>query len=112
MSHSESPIVSVVGEKFPWISFLGAAGSFLIFVIILCIAYIPKRSHVVDENRIKERLEILATARSKVKKEADFYGWIDQANGVVRLPVSRAMDLLVNRSQAPSNKLAKVPNQL
>ena len=100
-------MVSIVGEKFPWVSFLGAAGAFLIFVLILCIAYIPKRSHVVDENRIKERFEILTTVRSKVKKEAEAYMWVDQASGVVRLPISRAMDLLVDRSKSLNNKLAK-----
>lgn len=105
-------MVSVVGEKFPWVSFMGAAGSFLIFVIILCIAYVPKRSHVVDEARIKERFEILTTARAKVKKETDAYLWIDQANGVVRLPASRAIELLVDRANASQNSVAKSTGSL
>jgi hypothetical protein len=101
MSNSQSPLGSVVGERFPWVSFLGVAGAFLIFVVILCIAYVPKRSYQPDQVRAKERFEILANVRSKAKKEAEAYAWVDQTAGVVRLPISRAMELLVDRKGIP-----------
>jgi hypothetical protein len=48
------------------------------------------------------RLEIapvqeLQQIRDAEQKALDSYGWVDRKNGVVRIPVSRAIDLLAQR---------------
>ena len=35
--------------------------------------------------------------RKQQEELLDSYGWVDQKNGIVRIPVSRAMDLLIQR---------------
>jgi len=41
--------------------------------------------------------EDLQTFRAREEAELNSYGWIDRTAGIVRLPISRAMDLLVER---------------
>lgn len=41
--------------------------------------------------------EDLKTFRYREETELNTYGWIDHTNGVVRIPISRAMDLLLER---------------
>ena len=39
----------------------------------------------------------LKTMRAEEERILSSYGWVDRANGVVRIPVSRAIDLLIER---------------
>jgi hypothetical protein len=41
------------------------------------------------------RRAYLADLRAKQAKQAQSYAWVDQKNGVVQLPIDRAMDLIV-----------------
>jgi|SRR5882762_1072914 len=41
--------------------------------------------------------EDLQTFRAREEAELNSYGWIDRTAGIVRLPISRAMDLVVER---------------
>jgi len=41
------------------------------------------------------RRAYLADLRGKQMKQAQSYAWVDQKNGVVQLPIDRAMDLVV-----------------
>jgi hypothetical protein len=38
--------------------------------------------------------EDLATVRAREDAVLDSYGWVDRSNGVVRIPIARAMDLV------------------
>ena len=42
--------------------------------------------------------------RAEEDKLENGYGWVDQAHGVVRIPVSRAMDLAVQRGFPPRSQ--------
>lgn len=46
--------------------------------------------------QVAPRAELL-TYRDDQQQELETYGWVDQANGVVRLPINRAMDLLLQK---------------
>ena len=37
------------------------------------------------------------------------YGWVDRDGGIVRIPIERAMDLLVERGLPPSKAMATTP---
>ena len=39
----------------------------------------------------------LKTMRAEEARILNSYGWVDRANGVVRIPLSRAIDLLIER---------------
>ena len=39
----------------------------------------------------------LQAYKFRAEQDLDSYGWIDQAHGVVRIPITRAMSLLLNR---------------
>lgn len=47
----------------------------------------------------------LSEMRAEDKEVLTTYGWVDQANGIARIPVERAMSILVERSRtAPGDK--------
>ena len=64
------------------------------------------------EDRIALRKKALADLRAAEASELESYGWVDQAKGVVRLPVAEAMKLALrdwqNPAAARSNLIARV----
>lgn len=69
----------------------------------------PKASPLAGQYGLTEppepRLQIdpaadLAALRGQEAKLLDSYGWADQASGKVRIPIARAMELLVERRAA------------
>ena len=90
--HTQSEGPSRSSLTFTVIAFVGV---FLTFLFIVGIAYLPNRPEPVDQAQIDERLETLSKVRASEKKEIDSYGWIDKSEGVVRIPVSQAMQLTV-----------------
>ena len=58
------------------------------------------------------RKKALADLRAAEASELDSYGWVDQAKGVVRLPIAEAMKLALrdwqNPAAARSNLIARV----
>jgi hypothetical protein len=100
------------------------AACFLIFLGVLTVAYIPhwrsnsmqtlyseqEITQMIRDKKIEEsdawryslagRTGRLAELRGKEQTAATTYAWIDQANGVVRLPTERAMELVVHEQEA------------
>jgi len=72
-------------------------GGFLIFVLILVIAYLPNKPAPLPEGTKtpEERAVILRELRAKETAASTSYGWVDQTKGVVRIPIERAMQLTV-----------------
>ena len=64
------------------------------------------------EDRVALRKKALAELRAAEASELDSYGWVDQAKGVVRLPIAEAMKLALREWQNPaaarSNLIARV----
>jgi hypothetical protein len=82
----------------------GAAvvGGFLIFALILVIAYLPNKPEALPQGTKtpEERAVILRELRAKEAAAATSYGWVDQTKGVVRIPIERAMQLTVEDLKA------------
>lgn len=85
------------------------AGALLLFVFILFFKQEaqpvqPDLSDVAESDRWKYtnegRSAKLTELRSREQAEANAYGWVDQAKGVVRLPLDRAMELTVREQAA------------
>jgi hypothetical protein len=79
------------------LTLLAAIGGFAIFALIVFIAYLPKKpAPLADGARTPEqRTAALAELRAKEKAAATTYGWVDQANGVVRIPIDEAVKLTI-----------------
>jgi hypothetical protein len=52
----------------------------------------PKPDLQIDDDHA-ERVALLAEQNQNLNS----YGWVDRSNGIVRIPISRAMDLLLQR---------------
>ncbi|MET0262365.1 MAG: hypothetical protein ABW223_05665, partial [Rariglobus sp.] len=76
-----------------WVTIAAAIGGFAIFVIILLIAYLPKKAEpLADGVRTPaQRQAALKEMHAKEKEAATTYAWVDQPNGVVRLPIDEAV---------------------
>ena len=86
---------------------------FLIFAGIVWLAYGQKRSTdlTADLSKVdaadqwkftaEGRASRLQELRAKADAAATTYGWIDQKAGVVRLPIDRAMELVVAEQGRP-----------
>ena len=51
----------------------------------------------------------LLRLREDENVELDTYGWVDQKNGIVRIPISRAMDLMAQRGLPTRQANANAP---
>jgi hypothetical protein len=52
----------------------------------------PQPNLQIDDDRAQ--MTMLYTAQSA---KLDTYGWVDRSNGIVRIPIKRAMDLIIQR---------------
>ena len=84
----------------PLFSILGAIGSMGIFVVILFLAYLPLRKEGADAGIVQERVERFNELSAKEQSLANNYRWVNEPEGVVRIPVERAMILTVERINA------------
>jgi hypothetical protein len=77
-------------------------GGFLIFALILVVAYLPNKPEALPQGTKtpEERATILRELRAKETAAATSYGWVDQTKGVVRIPIERAMQLTVEELKA------------
>jgi hypothetical protein len=64
-------------------------------VIVLAIIGPSPRGSDYEETRAKKRLENLKTLREDAEKVLTSYAWVDKNKGVVRIPISRAMELTI-----------------
>ena len=95
-----------------WWTFLAIAGCFLIFVVVLFLAYVPLRRQAeeVDLAKIpaeeqwkftaKGRQDHLNEMRAREKAAATSYAWIDKDKGIVQLPIDRAVELTLQELNA------------
>jgi len=88
-----------------WVTLLAALGCFVIFLVVLDLAYIPERKAAaeVDLTQIPAdeqwkytpagRLTHLEAMRAREHAAQTTYAWIDKSKGIVQLPIDRAMEL-------------------
>ncbi len=95
-----------------WVTFAAAVGGFAIFLIIVLIAYLPKAPEPLGDGVLtpQQRKDALIDLRAKERAAATTYGWVDQANGVVRLPIDRAVELVVNDLKSAKDQPSRSAN--
>ena len=87
-------------------------GSFLIMAGMVWLMQHYTRPAPLDQKRAEERRKTLADVKAANTESLNNYAWIDQPKGIVRLPISRAMELTLqqwkNPAAARSNLIAQV----
>lgn len=87
-------------------------GTFLIVAGLVGVMRRHTQAPLVDAARIAERTKALAELREAEAVALSTPAWIDQAKGLVRLPITNAMDLVLraweNPAAARSNLIARV----
>jgi hypothetical protein len=110
MAGTES-LRQVAHARAPWSAWFGIVLLFLVFgVIVLAIIGPSPRKSDYEESRAKKRMENLKTLREETDKALTTYGWIDKNKGLARIPIQRAMELIVadlaKQKPAPAGPIA------
>jgi hypothetical protein len=94
------------------IYFVAALCAFLIVGGMAWLLYARTRPAALNQARIEERLKNLREITATTTDALNNYGWQDQPKGLVRLPITNAMALVVREWKNPaagrSNLLARV----
>ncbi len=97
------------------LTFMAMWGLFDYYAAWQASAYRPP-SPLADVRQIppEPRLQVsgaadLAAFRAKEKAELNSYGWVDRKAGIVRIPIQRAMDLLLQRGLPTTPQKAGTP---
>jgi hypothetical protein len=87
-------------------------GTFLIVAALVGVMRRHTQAPAVDAVRIAERAKALAELREAETVALSTPAWIDQGKGLVRLPITHAMELVLrgweNPATARSNLIARV----
>jgi hypothetical protein len=90
---------------------LGIAGTFLIMAFLVSLMRSYTQPPSLTEARAQERLKNLTDFRAANEPLLTQYDWQDQSKGIIRVPVKRAMELVLQEWQNPaagrSNLLAR-----
>ena len=109
MADTES-LQQIAHSRAPLSTWLGVVLLFALFgVIVLAIIGPMPRGSDYEETRAKKRMEKLKSVREEAETALNSYAWVDKNKGVVRIPISRAMELttaeLAKQKPAPAGPI-------
>ncbi len=81
---------------------VGILGTFLIFLALVWAMWHYTQPVPLGEDRVAIRKKALAEMRAAEAEGLNRYGWVDQGKGVVRLPITVAMRLALQKWQNPA----------
>ena len=84
------------------VTLLVVLATFLIMAALAWYVQFKTRPAPVDVARVAERKKFLAEVRAAESQALNNYGWVDQSKGLVRLPIRRAMDLVLEEWKHPA----------
>lgn len=90
-------------------SALGWLGVFFLFALIVVIAYLPNRAASQYEVDRQARFEIKRDLDARQERLATTYDWVNRNDGVVRIPIERAMELTVRELRGRSTTEGRAP---
>lgn len=78
-------------------------GTVLTFVIVVFLQAVFYRAETAEYERkvVNESPKKLRSVRAEQSAVLNDYRWVDRENGVVAIPIERAMEILVERSDSP-----------
>ncbi len=105
---SDSPFSYAFPQRTPIFTTVLVLLCFAVFGWLAYKIYVPKAYPVVKVEGVKspaERKHALAELRQAEQVATTTYGWADRSAGVVRLPIDRAMSLVVKEVSAGGGNL-------
>jgi hypothetical protein len=98
------------GRNVAWM--IGVAGTLAIMAILVALLLRTTRPEDLDAARTRERLRFREEVRAADAQALSRYAWRDEAKGLVRIPIERAMEMVIREWQDPaaarSNLIARV----
>jgi hypothetical protein len=91
---------------------ISVVGAFLIMVAMVAIMRHYTRPEATDKARADERAKNLAELNNANSPIMKGYDWQDKPKGFVRLPIERAMDLVVKEWENPSKARAQMAERV
>jgi hypothetical protein len=92
--------------------FVAALGALLIVGALAWFLYAQTRPAILNKARIEERIKFLHEINTAGADALNSYGWQDQPKGLIRLPITNAMEWVVRQWKSPaaarSNLLARL----
>ena len=82
------------------ISAVGWIGVICVFLLVVAVAYLPNRASSTEEKNAAIRYQVRNEVRAEQARLVSSYEWVNQPEGVVRIPVDRAMRLAVEELKA------------
>ena len=76
-------------------SAIGWLGVLLVFAFILAVAYLPRKAQREESRAAVERIIIRDQMLAEQSRLVAACEWVNQPEGIVRIPVERAMELTV-----------------
>ncbi|MCD8481870.1 MAG: hypothetical protein LR015_03860 [Verrucomicrobia bacterium] len=75
------------------LSAVGWLGVILLFGLVVAVAYLPNRAQSIEARQAEQRHAIRASVVAEQQRIANSYDWVNRDQGVVRIPIDRAMQL-------------------
>lgn len=97
---SKSSLEPEPSDRKVLVSALGWIGVIFCFFLVVAVAYLPNRAVSQEEKNTEIRYAIRNEVLGEQARLVRSYEWINQAEGVVRIPVERAMKLSVEELRA------------
>jgi len=91
-----------------WAYALAIVGTFLIVAALVSVMRRHSQPPPIDAKRIAERAKALAELRQAEAVALSTAEWIDQAKGIVRLPITNAMEMVLKEWQNPAAAKSKL----
>jgi hypothetical protein len=83
------------------VSFLAILGAFLVVAVLVYAMKQYNRPPPLNQAGGEQRRKALAEIQAANEEALDSYGWVDQAKGLVRLNIDRAMELTLQEYKNP-----------
>jgi hypothetical protein len=102
---------TIAYSRAPFSTWLGIVCLFVLFgLIVLAVIGPSPRTSDYEETRAKKRMEKLKTLHEETQKDLTTYAWVDKNKGVARIPIDRAMEVMVadlaQKKPAPAGPIA------
>lgn len=108
--NSAAPETKEPSDRKVLYSAIGWIGGIFIFALIVAVAYLPNQSVDVYQQNADERLQLRSEVDAEQTRLVGSYEWINEGEGVVRLPVERAMRLTVEELRQETGANAGAAN--
>jgi hypothetical protein len=110
-NHDETPSKVTLPR---WVfSALGVAGSIVIIMVVLGVAYkISRPEAPVDADIVAQRKKTLADVQAQQSELYNNYSWVDQTKKIVRIPVAEAMKLEAAKLDAATHDQPEPPARM